>query len=453
MKRTGAIALAVLVAVALLGVAYQSQRQELVGIASRERIGIDSRDDCYLYNGADLKAYSDNHSTAKVYIMGDTGNVGVGGTLVVTGATTLAGGIGSTGQLVAGNGLKITQNITQVSGSTILNSATVSGTLDAQGIVSSDGLNILRLNENTLVTGTLGVSGKATLASADVTGALQGGSTGLFNGAVTMASAVVTGTLQVNGVSTLAGGYSWTGEGSAGNGLLVTGNITQVSGSALLSAAVVTGTLDARGVVSSDGGDILRLNENTLVTGTLGVSDDLTVATDVAANTLSTTDAITAGGTLRSVGVAYLQSGVVTSTLSAYTLSASQNITASGALTVGTYGGFGALYTAVSSTVGITNAEVIQVGVKGVIPLSASDGGVGGAITATLNDTTSLSDGAYLGQMLILVNVDTDADLIVVKDNANTSLGKDRTLDVNDSMTVFWDGSNWRILSILDASA
>jgi len=339
MKRSGAIALAVLVAVALLGVAYQSQRQELVGIASRERIGIDSRDDCYLYNGADLKAYSDNHSTAKIYLMGDTGNVGIGGTLVVTGAVTMSGGVGSTGQLVAGNGLKVTQNITQVSGSTILNSVTVSGTLDVQG------------------------------------------------------------------------------------------------------------------VVSSNGGDILRLNENALVTGTLGVSDDLTVATDVHANTLTTTDAITVGGTLRSVGIAYLQSGVVTSTLSAYTLSASQNITASGALTASTYGGFGALYTAVSSTLAITNAETIIVGVKGVIPLTASDGDVGGSIAATLNDTTSLGDGAYLGQMLILVNVDTDADLIVVKDNANTSLGKDRTLDVNDSMTVFWDGSNWRILSILDASA
>lgn len=453
MKRQLAIALIVLAIVAVAGVVYQSQRQELVGIASRERIGIDSRDDCYLYNGADLKAYSDNHSTATLYLMGNSGNVGVGGTLVVTGATTLAGGIGSTGQLVAGNGLKVTQNITQVSGSTILNSATVSGTLDVEGVVSSDAIDILRLNENTLVTGTLGVSGLATLGTANVTGALQGGSTGLFNGAVTMASGVVSGTLDVAGVTTLAGGYTWTGQGVAENGLQVTGNITQVSGSALLSAAVVSGTLDVQGIVSSDGGDILRLNENTLVTGTLGVSDDLTVATDVTANTLATTDAITAGGTLRSVGVAYLQSGVVTSTLSAYTLSASQNITASGALTVGTYGGFGALYTAVSSTVGITNAEVIQVGVKGVIPLSASDGGVGGAITATLNDTTSLSDGAYLGQMLILVNVDTDADLIVVKDNANTSLGKDRTLDVNDSMTVFWDGSNWRILSILDASA
>jgi len=41
--------------------------------AVRERIGIDSRVDSYLYNGADLYGYSDNHSTQKWKLDGGTG--------------------------------------------------------------------------------------------------------------------------------------------------------------------------------------------------------------------------------------------------------------------------------------------------------------------------------------------------------------------------------------------
>ena len=48
-----------------------------------ERIGIDSRDDSKLYNGADFYMYSDDHSTQKAHIDGATGNVDVEGTLDV----------------------------------------------------------------------------------------------------------------------------------------------------------------------------------------------------------------------------------------------------------------------------------------------------------------------------------------------------------------------------------
>jgi len=62
----------------------------------RERISIDARDDAYLYNGADLIVYSDNHTTEKARIDGATGNltannVTVNGTFIPAGAFDLNG--------------------------------------------------------------------------------------------------------------------------------------------------------------------------------------------------------------------------------------------------------------------------------------------------------------------------------------------------------------------------
>lgn len=47
--------------------------------AVRERISIDSRDDVYLFNGADLYMYSDDHSTQKFHADGATGNLATAG--------------------------------------------------------------------------------------------------------------------------------------------------------------------------------------------------------------------------------------------------------------------------------------------------------------------------------------------------------------------------------------
>ena len=41
----------------------------------RERIGIDTREDTYFYNGADLYFYSDDHSTQTAKIDGGTGAI------------------------------------------------------------------------------------------------------------------------------------------------------------------------------------------------------------------------------------------------------------------------------------------------------------------------------------------------------------------------------------------
>lgn len=120
-------------------------------------------------------------------------------------------------------------------------------------------------------------------------------------------------------------------------------------------------------------------------------------------------------------------------------------------ITVGTYVGALSFYGAISSTVAITNAQVIPYTGRLVIPVTVADGGVGGSIAGTLSATDSISDGTYLGQILYLVNVDADTDTLVIKDAANTELGAaDITLGPQDSVTLYWDGTVWRVVAKCD---
>lgn len=476
--------------------------------AIRNRSAFDTREDSYAWNGADIKLYSDDHVTPKIYLVGDTGNTGVGGTLAVTGTSAFTGdaaftsdasaytvlatnaitiGTGSSGtlavggastltgtvttigdlsvggnlvvtggqswsgQLVAGNGLKVTQNITQVSGSfilnsgtvsstlgvagigtfssqlaaangllvtqnitqvsgsTILNTVTVSGTLDVQGLVSSNAGNILQLNENTLVTGTLGVSGLASLTTQNTSGAAQFGSTGLFNDAVTMASIVITGSADLNGALDVAGIVS-----SADNDFRLNDN------------ALISGTLTASGATD--------------LNGTLGIAGISTFESEAYAN-----NGLRITGNITQVsGSTILNSVNVSSTLAANTLSVTDNVTVTKNVTVTGWLGFGGTYMAVSTTVDYTDTQtLVVVANKTIYPVTA------GGPTATLNDTVSISDGFYLGQMIIICNMDNVAThLVVIKDNANTDIGADLTLDSvgtsGDKGAMFWwDGTDW----------
>jgi hypothetical protein len=362
-----ALCVAALVGILWAGVTYpQAQngwqavpKSGDVGAAQVERIGIASQDDCSLFNGADMVFYSDRWSTAKVYIMGDSGNVGVGGTLTTTGTATFAS------QTRASNGLRVTQNITQVSGSFILNSGTISGTLDVGGALTASG------------------------------------------GAV------------------YAGGESFLVPVYAGNGLRVTQNITQTSGSFILNAGTVSSTLGVAGVgtfasqVQADNG--LRVTQN---------------ITQVS-------------------GSAILNSLAVSSTVSGNTLSATNNITTSKSLTVTEYAGFGVPYVAISTTAPLTESAVIAMTstVKSIVPISIADDADAQVEAITGSTVDAISDGAYYGQILILVNVDTDNDTFVLKNACNTAIGKDRTLDINDSIGLYWTGSVWRLMWIMDASA
>lgn len=54
---------ALLAIAAVVGWILPTQQMQFGTQAVRERIGIDARDDSYVYNGADVRWYSDDHST------------------------------------------------------------------------------------------------------------------------------------------------------------------------------------------------------------------------------------------------------------------------------------------------------------------------------------------------------------------------------------------------------
>ena len=88
-KLQAVLGVAVAVALALGVVNTISLYAEDPEARLRERISIDARDDAYLYNGADLYVYSDDHSTQKYHVDGATGNLDAEGTGNFAGAVTL----------------------------------------------------------------------------------------------------------------------------------------------------------------------------------------------------------------------------------------------------------------------------------------------------------------------------------------------------------------------------
>jgi hypothetical protein len=91
-----ALLIILIVAVLLISVLGIGARLAPEERAVRERIAIDARSDSYLYNGADLYVYSDDHSTQKFHVDGATGNLDIEGTGNFAGAVTLqAGAVGS----------------------------------------------------------------------------------------------------------------------------------------------------------------------------------------------------------------------------------------------------------------------------------------------------------------------------------------------------------------------
>jgi hypothetical protein len=144
-------------------------------LGARERIAIDARNDSYLYQGADLYVYSDDHSTQKLHIDGATGNLDAEGTGNFAGIVTLqAGFVGSStgsfaSELTASNGITVGGAITV--GNSVL-------TVSSAGAIA--GADALDIDGATTLNGTLDVDGATTLNGAlDVDGNLSSG-TGLI---------------------------------------------------------------------------------------------------------------------------------------------------------------------------------------------------------------------------------------------------------------------------------
>lgn len=79
--------------------------------AIRERISIDARDDAYLYNGADLYVYSDDHDTQVFHVDGATGNTTIAGTANVGGLSASTGGVTVTDDLYVTGDMEIVGSI------------------------------------------------------------------------------------------------------------------------------------------------------------------------------------------------------------------------------------------------------------------------------------------------------------------------------------------------------
>ena len=264
-----------------------------------------------------------------------TSNAAVGGTLGVTGAATLNGGLTSSALTVTGD--SVVQKLTvkgefipegglDLSGADITaNSLDVATTLKATGLSTLSGgvsttdisgsgkittvdaqTGTLTVTGNQPVGGTLGVTGKATTGSLD-TGAVSATS-GTFSstlgvtGAATFADAVT-----VNGVFTPVGGLDLSTSDITANSLDVATTIKSTAGATIGGDSTIAGTLGVTGAVSAPS---LTLS-NASGTG-LDVKGNAIVA-----GTLSTTGAVTLGNTLGVTGKATtgsLDTGAVSAT-------------------------------------------------------------------------------------------------------------------------------------------
>jgi hypothetical protein len=207
-------------------------------------------------------------------------------TLTIAGTTneieTSASGqtitVGLPSDVTIGNNLTVTTN------------ATISGILGVTGAAGVDGdfdvntnkFNVQAATGNTLVAGTLGVTGNTTLSTVDVTGlaSLDGGIDvdGAFTVSDTSGNISTSGTLGVTGTSTL-GVINASGLASLDGGIDVdgaftvadtTGNIS-TTGSLTAATGTINGLLDVVGEVQAT---FLDINGNGELSGNFAVDTD-----------------------------------------------------------------------------------------------------------------------------------------------------------------------------------
>jgi len=205
----------------------------------------------------------------KLTVAAASGNTVVGGTLTVTGATSLSGN------------LAIPGNLSVTGTSTLTGATSVVSTLAVTGATS---LSSVSTSGAAVVGTTLNVAGLSTLDSLGVTGAATVGTTLGVTGATTLATVGATtaniATLNVSGVSTLAS-VGVTGAATVGTTLDVTGAVT------LSNNLTVTGNATVNGdtTIGNAGTDLLTINANevtlpNLTNVTVDLANDKVLITD-----------------------------------------------------------------------------------------------------------------------------------------------------------------------------
>jgi hypothetical protein len=328
-----------------------------------------------------------------------TGNETVGGTLGVTGATTLttlatSGGAtlastSVTGNETVGGTLGVTGATTlttlATSGAATLASAAVTGNETVGGTLGVTGATTLT---------TLATSGGATLASASVTGGETVGGTLGVTGATTLT------TLSTSGAATLASA-SVTGNETVGGTLGVTGTTTlttlATSGAATLASATVTANETVGGTLGVTGATTLT----TLATsGAATLASAAVTGGETVGGTLGVTGA-TSLSTLGTSGLATLNSASVTTTLGVTGATTLSTLSTSGAATLASAAVTGATTLTTLSTSGA--ATLASASVTG----NETVGGTLGVSGATTLASASVTGNETVGGTLSVTGVTT----------------------------------------------
>ena len=151
--------------------------------------------------------------------------------------------------------------------------------------VATNKLTVASASGNTLIAGTLGVTGATSLSSLATSGAATIGGALNVTGATTLTgNLAVPGNLAVTGTSTLTGNTAVTGTlGVAGNFAVNTNKLTVAASSGdtvIAGTLAVTGAVTATGNLSTSGilgGNSLSILGNAGITGDLNISGDTTI--------------------------------------------------------------------------------------------------------------------------------------------------------------------------------
>lgn len=178
------------------------------------------------------------------------------------------------------------------------------------------------------------------------------------------------------------------------------------------------------------------------------VTDDVTCVDLTATGTLTAVDLVATGDLTLTDDLSAddLSVGVI----SAESIAASNNITVTGILSVPNWSmlkGYGLMPHA---TLALTTGYGITPTSNSLIYLA--DDGAQATGTVTLDATTSIVGGTYLGQLLTVIMTDADGATMTIKNGANVKLpgAGDLALGLNDSATFVWNGTDWITISSVD---
>ncbi len=390
--------------------------------------------------------------------LGVTGATTLGNTLAVTGATTLTGDLAANANVALGNDAA---DVITVTGTTNydgdVNLIGATSDFDVDGTVNVDGhteLNAtLNVDGNTTIGGTLGVTGNGSFAAnlsvagattlngatqinntLGVTGATTLGNTLTVAGAtqinntlgvtgtatmadVNAANGTFSGTLGVTGATTLGNTLGVTGATTLGNTLTVAG-ATQVNNTfGATGAATLGSTLGVTGATTL--GDALTVAGATQVNNTLGVTGATTLG-----STLGVTGNTTVGGTLEVTGASTLTGGIVggvvvsdAAAVTDFTVAGTSSFTGAVALPGGVNGA-----TTFDSDLTVTDGV-------GSVVLDANTGAVtaSGAITGNSLSTTQFTVAATTGNVattgtLAVGSTSTFNNTVTINSLANPSI-------------------------------